>query len=87
MGLVFVTGLGEVGFDSADPALTRSREGIFEGIPAPPPSGAPPYSFPGRGPMCYYLFLTGTGLGLESGGGLRGDRGRECGKGHPAPGR
>jgi len=85
--VVFVTGRGGAGFHSPDPALTRGRGGMFRVIPALPPSGAHPHSFPGRGPVCYHLFLTGTRLGYGWGGGLSGDRGRECRKRHPAPGR
>jgi len=84
---VFVTGRGGAGFHSPDPALKRGRGGMFRVIPALPPSGAHPHSFPGRGPVCYHLFLTGARLGYGWGGGLRGDRGRECRKRHPAPGR
>ena len=50
---------------------------MFRVIPALPPSGAHPYSFPARGPSCYHLFLTGTSQGYGWGGGLSGDRGRE----------
>ena len=85
--LVFVTGRGGAGFHSPDPALKRGRGGMFRVIPALPPSGAHPHSFHGRGPVCYHLFLTGARLGYGWGGGLRGDRGRECRKRHPAPGR
>ena len=45
---------------------------MFRVITAMPPSGAHPHSFPGRGPVCYHLFLTGTRLGYGWGGGLRG---------------
>jgi len=86
-GLVFVTGRGGAGFHSQGPALTRGRGGIFRVIPAPPTPGAHPHSFPGRGPICYHPFLTGTRPGYGWGGGLSGDRGRECRKRHPAPGR
>jgi len=84
--VVFVTGRGGAGFHSPDPALTRGRGGMFRVISTPPPSGAHPHSFPERGPVCYHLFLTGTRLGYGWGGGLSGDRGRECRKRHPAPG-
>jgi len=87
LGVVFVTGRGGAGFHSAGPALTRGRGGIFRVIPAPPPPGAYPHSFPGRGPVCYHPFLAGTRPGYGWGGGLSGDRGRECRKRHPAPGR
>jgi len=85
--VVFVTGRGGAGFHSPDPALKRGRGGMFRVIPALPPSGAHPHSFPGRGPVRYHLFLTEARLGYGWGGGLRGDRGRECRKRHPAPGR
>jgi len=76
--VVFVTGRGGGGFHSLDRALTRGRGGMFRVIPALPRSGAHPHSFPGQGPVCYHLFLTGTRLGYGWGGGLSGDRGREC---------
>jgi len=85
--VVFVTGRGGAGFHSPDPALARGRGGMFWVIPALPPSGAHPQSFPGRGPVCYHLFLTGTRLGYGWGGGLSRDRGRECRKRPPTPGR
>ena len=102
-GLVFVTGRGGAGFHSPGPTLTRGAAGwvftpqapplhgagggISRVIPAPPPPGAHPHSFPGRGPVCYHPFLAGTCPGYGWGGGLSGDRGRECRKRHPAPGR
>jgi len=77
---------GEKGFFAdASPARTRSRGGIFQVIPAPSLSGAHAHSFAGLGPICYHVFLTGTGLGYEWGGGLSGDRGREGRKSHLAP--
>jgi len=85
--VVFVTGRSRAGFHSPDPAFTRGRGGMFRVIPSLSLSGAHPHSFPGRGPVCYHLFLTGTRLGYGWGGGLSGDRGRECRKRHPAPGR
>jgi len=85
--LVFITGQGGAGFHTPDPALTRGRGGMFRVITALPPSEAHPHAFPGRGPVCYHLFLTETRLGYGWGGGLSGDRGRECRKRHPAPGR
>ena len=62
---MFVTGRGGAGFHSPDPALTRGRGGYVSDNPSgsPPPSGLRPHSFPGWGPMCYHLFLTGTRLG------------------------
>jgi len=60
---------------------------IFGVIPTPPPSGARPHSFPRRGPVPCHLFLMGTRLGGGWGGGLGGDRGRECQKTRTAPGR
>jgi len=86
--IVFVTGRGGTGFHSPGPALTRGRGGaIFRVITAPPPPGAHPHSVPRRGPVCYHPFLAGTRPGYGWGGGLSGDRGRECRKRHPAPGR
>jgi len=85
-GLVFVTGWGGAGFHSPTPALTRGREGIFPVIPALPPSGAYTHSFPGRGPVSYHVFLTGTCLGYGWGRGQSRNRGRECRKIHPALG-
>ena len=85
-GLVFVTGRGRAGFHSSDSTHTRGRGGMFQVIPAPPPSGAHTHSFPGRGPVCYDLFLTGTRLGYGWAVGLSGKRGRECQKRHHAPG-
>jgi len=80
--------------DGADRVFTRQAPplhgawgGIFRVIAAPHPSGANRHSFPGQGPVYYHQVLTETRLGYEWGGGLRGNRGRECGKSHPAPGR
>jgi len=81
-------GAGRGGFSRARPRpYTGPGGGMFQVIPAPPLSGGRPHWFPGRGPVCYHLFLTGTRLGSAWGGGLSGDRGRECRKRHPAPGR
>jgi len=85
--VVFVTGRGGAGFHSPDPTLTWGQGGWFRVIPAPPPSGVGPHSFPGPGPVCYYVFVTGTRLGYRWGRGLSVDRGRECRKRHPTPGR
>jgi len=79
-------GAGRGGFSLARPRpYTGPGGGIFRVIPAPPPPRAQPHSFPGRGPVCYHQFLTGTRPGYGWGGGLSGDRGRECRKRHPAP--
>jgi len=83
--LVFVMGRGGASFHSADSALSRGRGGMFQVIPGPCPCGAHPHSFPGWGPICYHLFLTGTHLGYGWGGGLSGDRGREFQKDTPPP--
>jgi len=83
---VSVTGRGGAGFHSSSPPLTRNPGGYFSGNHLPALSGAHSHAFPGRGPICYHLFLTGTRLGYEWGGGLSGDRGREWGKRHHPPG-
>jgi len=70
-------GVGRV-FTRQTPPLHGSGGGMFRVIPAPPPSGVRPHLFPGRGPVFYHLFLTGTRLGYAWGVGLSGDRGREC---------
>jgi len=76
------------GFSLPRPRPYTGPGGVFFWVmPAPPPSGAHPYSFPGRGPICYQQFLTETRLWYGWGGGLSRDRGRECRKRHPAPGR
>jgi len=77
------SGLG--GFSLARPRLYTGPGGICHVIPGPP-SAVHPYSFPGWGHISYNLFLIGTPLGSGWGRGLSGDRGRECGKRHPAPG-
>jgi len=79
-------GAGWGGFSLARRALTRRRGGIFWVIPTPPPRGHP-HLFPGGCPVCYHPFLTGTRPRYGWGEGLSGDRGRECRKRHPAPGR
>ena len=66
--------------------LHRAGEGMFRVMPAPPESGAYLHSLPKRGLVCYHVFLTGTSLGYEWGGGSRGDRARECRKANRAPG-
>jgi len=86
MDLVFITGRGGAGFHTPGSALSSIRGGYFRVIPAQPPSGAHPHSFNGRCPVSYHLFLMGTRLGYEWGGGLSRDRGRECRKSDPALG-
>ena len=76
--LVFVTGGGGAGLHSPRPALTRRLGGIFWVIPTAPLLGAHADLFPGQGPVRYHPFLTGTRPGYGWGGGLSGDRGREC---------
>jgi len=51
-------------------------------IPAPPPSGASPRSFPGQGPVSPHLFQQGPIWGTAGAGG----RGRERYKNTPRPG-
>jgi len=85
-GVVFVTGRGRAGFHSPDPALTRGRGGYVSVNPYPAPVRGPPALIPWTGPRLYHLFLTGTPIGYGWGGGMRGDRGRECRKRHSAPG-
>jgi len=60
-GVVFVTGWGGAGrvFTRQTPPLHGAGGGMFRVIPALPPSGAHPHSFPRRGPICYQLCLTG----------------------------
>jgi len=80
-------GGGGGGFSLARPRPYTGPGGYVSGNPCPAPVRSPPTLIPWTGPVCYHLFLTGTRLGYGWGGGLSGDRGRECGKRHTAPGR
>ena len=80
---MFVRGRGRAGFHSPAPFKCAGGD-IFWVIPIPPQSGARPSSFPGRVPICHHQIVTGTRLGGGWGGGLSGDRGRECQK-YPPP--
>jgi len=79
-------GAGRGGFSLARPRPYTGPGGYVSGDPRPAPIWGHPHSFPGRGPVCYHLFLTGTRLGYRWCGGMRGDRSRECRKRNPAPG-
>jgi len=85
--VVFVTGRGGAGFHSPGPALTRGRGGYFSGNPRPAPARGPPALIPWTGPRLLPPIFNGDPSGVWVGGGLSGDRGRECRKRHPAPGR
>ena len=74
-------------FTRQAPPLHGAGGDIFRVIPAQPPPGAQLHSFPGRAPVCYHPFSAGTRPGYGWGGGLSGDRGRECRKRQAAPGR
>ena len=80
-------GAGRGGFSLARPRPYTGPGGYFWGNPRPAPVRGPPALIPWTGPVSYHLFLTGTRLGYKWGGGLSWDRGRECRKRHPAPGR
>jgi len=56
--LEFVTGRGGAGrvFTRQAPPLQRAGGVILGVIPAPPPSGASPHSFPGWGPVSPHMF-------------------------------
>ena len=50
-------GAGRGGFSLARPRPYNGPGGVILGVtPAPPPSGASPRSFPGRGPVSPHLF-------------------------------
>ena len=84
--LVFITGRGGASFSLGGPALDGPGGRILFLLPAPPPSGAQPHSFPGRAPVCHHQKFTGACPGHGWGGAKAGGRGGERGKIRPAPG-